>query len=70
MSAPGGTSPRLVERLNREISEISTTAELRALLEPDGMLPLAMTPPAFAARMARELEQWKQVAAAQKIVAE
>lgn len=68
--APAGTSPRFVERLNREISEISATAELRALLEPDGMLPLAMTPPAFAARMARELEQWKQVAATQKIVAE
>jgi len=60
----------LIERLNRDISEISATPELRALLEPDGMLPLATTPAAFAARIRQELEQWKQVATARKIVAE
>ncbi len=68
--APAGTPPRLIERLNRDISEISATPELRALLEPDGMLPLATTPAAFAARIRQELEQWKQVATARKIVAE
>lgn len=68
--APAGTPPRLVERLNRDIGEIATSPELRALLEPDGMLPFTMTPAAFSARIRQELEQWKQVAVSRKIVAE
>jgi tripartite-type tricarboxylate transporter receptor subunit TctC len=68
--APAGTSPRYIERLNREINEISVLPELTAILGPDGMLPLAMTPATFAVRIKQELEQWKQVAATRKIVAE
>ena len=43
---------------------------VRALLEPDGMTPLALTPVAFAARVKHELGQWKQIATARKIVIE
>jgi tripartite-type tricarboxylate transporter receptor subunit TctC len=68
--APAGTPARFVERLNREINEVSASPELRALLEPDGMLPVAMSPAAFAARAKQELAQWKQIAAARKITAE
>jgi len=68
--APAGTPPRLVERLNREITELATSPELKAIFEPDAMLPVAMTPAAFAARVQQELEQWKKVATARKIVAE
>ena len=68
--APAGTSPRFIERLNREINEISVLPEMKALLEPDGMLPLAISPAAFSARLQQELGQWKQVAESQKIVAE
>ena len=68
--APAGTPAGLVERLNREISEISLLPELRAILDPDGMLPLAMSPAAFATRLQQELAQWKQIAAARRIVAE
>jgi tripartite-type tricarboxylate transporter receptor subunit TctC len=68
--APAGTSGRVIERLNRQITEISGSPEIRALLEPDGMLPVAMTPPAFAARVKQELAQWKQIASTRKIVAE
>ena len=68
--APAGTPGRLMERLNREINEISASAELRALLEPDGMLPVVMSPASFAASVKQELAQWKQIAAARKIVAE
>jgi tripartite-type tricarboxylate transporter receptor subunit TctC len=68
--APAGTSPRLIERLNREIAEISASPELKTLFDPDGMLPLAMTPAAFTARMQQELAQWKQIVADRKIVAE
>ena len=68
--APAGTSPRLIERLNREIIEISASPELKTLFDPDGMLPLAMTPAAFSGRMQQELAQWKQIVADRKIVAE
>jgi len=68
--APAGTPARLVERYNREISEIAATPELRNLLEPDGMVPVASTPAAFAARINQELAQWKQIATSRKIVLE
>jgi tripartite-type tricarboxylate transporter receptor subunit TctC len=68
--APAGTPPSLVERLNRAINELAASAEMRTLLEADGMLPVAVTPAAFAARVKQELQQWKQVAASRKIVIE
>lgn len=70
MFAPAGTAPRLIDRLNRELSEIAAQAEMRAILEPDGMQPLAMSPMAFATRLQQELAQWKQIAATRKIIAE
>ena len=68
--APAGTPPRLVERFNREITEIAATPELRNLFEPDGMVPVATTPAAFAARIKKELAQWKHIATSRKIVLE
>jgi len=67
---PAGLPPRLVERLNREITEIAGSPELRAILEPDGMLPAPTTPAAYAERIRQELATWKRVATSRKIVAE
>jgi tripartite-type tricarboxylate transporter receptor subunit TctC len=60
----------LVERLNHEINAIAASPELAPVLEPDGALPDAMRPGAFAALVKDELAQWKQIAGAHKIVAE
>jgi tripartite-type tricarboxylate transporter receptor subunit TctC len=68
--APAGTPAPLVERLNREINAISASPELAVLLGPDGTLPNAMSPSAFAVRVKDELVKWKQLAAAHKIVTE
>jgi tripartite-type tricarboxylate transporter receptor subunit TctC len=68
--APAGTPAALIERLNREINEISASPELRTVLEPDGTIPLAISSAAFSARLKEELAQWKQVATDHKIVAE
>jgi tripartite-type tricarboxylate transporter receptor subunit TctC len=68
--APAGTPAPVVERLNREINEISASPEMRVVLEPDGTLAQAMSPAAFGARIKDELLQWKQVATEHKIVAE
>ena len=68
--APAGTSAALVERLNREISAIAASADLKPVLEPDGTLPAAITPAAFAAHIRDELAQWKKIAVEHKITAE
>ena len=68
--APAGTPPQLVERLNREINEIASSRELAIVLEPDGTVPVALSPSSFATRIKDELAQWKQIATERKIVAE
>ncbi len=68
--APAGMPARFVERLNSEINQISVSPDLKAILEPDGMLPAPVIPAAFAARVKQELAQWKQIAAARKITVE
>jgi tripartite-type tricarboxylate transporter receptor subunit TctC len=65
--APAGTPGPLVERLNKEINEISASPELRTFLDPDGARPVAMTPAALAARMKQDLAQLKKIAAERKI---
>jgi tripartite-type tricarboxylate transporter receptor subunit TctC len=68
--APAGTPPVLVERLNRELREISASPELRVFLEPDGALPVSISPALLAARLKDELARWKAIAAERKIVTE
>ena len=68
--APAGTPAPVIERLNREIREISASPELKMFLEPDGALPVAIAPAALAARLKEELAQWKAIAAQRKIVTE
>ena len=65
--APAGTPAPLVERLNKEINEISASPELRTFLDPDGAQPVAMSPAAVAARMKEDLAQLKRIAAERKI---
>jgi len=65
--APAGTPAPLVERLNREINEISASPELRTFLDPDGALPVVLPPAAIAVRMKQDLAQLKRIAAERKI---
>ena len=65
--APAGTPAPLVERLNREINEISASPELRTFLDPDGALPVALSPAAISARLKQDLAQLKKIAAERKI---
>ena len=68
--APAGTPVAIVERLNQEINAIAASPDLATVLEPDGTLPEAISPAAFAGRINDELGQWKQIATEHKIVAE
>ena len=65
--APAGTPMPLVERLNREINQISASPELRTFLDPDGAQPVALSPAAVAARVKEDLAQLKRIAAERKI---
>ena len=53
----------LVERLNREINQISASPELRTFLDPDGAQPVALAPAAVAGRVKEDLAQLKRIAA-------
>jgi len=68
--APAGTPAPLIERLNRELVEIAKAPELAPILEPDGTVPMAMTPAAFAAQVGDDLAKWRKIATDRKIVAE
>jgi len=68
--APAGTQAALVDRLNQEINAVAASPDLVPVLEPDGTLPEAISPSAFASRVKDELGQWKKIAADHKIVAE
>ena len=65
--APVGTPMPLVERLNREINQISASPELRTFLDPDGAQPVALAPAAVAGRVKEDLAQLKRIAAERKI---
>jgi tripartite-type tricarboxylate transporter receptor subunit TctC len=65
--APAGTPMPLVERLNREINQISASPELRTFLDPDGAQPVALAPSAVAERVKEDLAQLKRIAAERKI---
>ena len=65
--APAGTPMPLVERLNREINQISASPELRTFLDPDGAQPVALSPAAVATRVKEDLAQLKRIAAERKI---
>lgn len=68
--APAGTPAAVVDRLNAEISAIAASPDLAPVLEPDGAVPEAIKPAAFAARIRDELAQWKKLAVEHHIVAE
>ncbi|MEI7443545.1 MAG: tripartite tricarboxylate transporter substrate-binding protein [Burkholderiales bacterium] len=68
--APAGTPPALVERYNRELNAIASSAELRMLLEPDGATPGALSPAAFSDRIRTDLATWKRIAAERGIKVE
>ncbi len=68
--APAGTPATLVQRLNREINEAARQPEVKALLEADGTLPVALPPAEVAARVREDFAAWKKIAVAKNISAE
>mgnify|MGYP000933650005 CR=1 FL=1 len=60
--APGNTPAPVVARLNRELNQIAASPEVKALLEPDGATPMALSPADLARRVRDDLAIWKKIA--------
>jgi len=67
---PAATPAPMVTRLNQVLNQIAATPEVKAILEPDGALPEAMTTSQLAARVKDDLQMWKKIAVDKKIFIE
>jgi tripartite-type tricarboxylate transporter receptor subunit TctC len=67
MMAPAATPPDIVARLAAATAKAVRTPDLAARLTRDGIEPVGGTPVEFAALIAHELTQWRELIAAAKI---
>jgi tripartite-type tricarboxylate transporter receptor subunit TctC len=58
---PSGTSPQIIERLNREANKALANAQFRRRLSDQGMEPAGGTPGQFADFMRAELVKWGKI---------
>jgi tripartite-type tricarboxylate transporter receptor subunit TctC len=61
LGVPVGTSPAIIERLNREVNAGLTDPGVKARLAEVATTPIIYTPAAFGAYMASEVEKWGKV---------
>lgn len=59
--APSGTSPQIIERLNRETNKALATVQFRRRLTDQGIEPAGGTPGQFADFMRAELVKWGKI---------
>ena len=59
--APAGTPAAIVERLNKEITQVKKTPAVRDRLERLGAISLDMKPAELRTFLQRELDKWTQV---------
>jgi tripartite-type tricarboxylate transporter receptor subunit TctC len=57
--APGGTSPAIVQRLNKELRQIVNSDDVKMRLISDGGGPMPSTPEEYAANIEREEGKWR-----------
>ncbi|NEX62485.1 Bug family tripartite tricarboxylate transporter substrate binding protein [Noviherbaspirillum galbum] len=58
---PAGTSPEIIQRLNREINAILAMPDVKARLHNVALEPAGGTPEAFGAWMGAEAKKWQEV---------
>lgn len=66
--APAGMSPALVERLNREVNELTKSKEYAEVLKADGNQAVALTPAELGVRVRDTYTTWKKLAVAKNII--
>jgi tripartite-type tricarboxylate transporter receptor subunit TctC len=68
--APSGTPAALVERLNREVNELTSSKDYIEVLKADGNVPVTMTTAQLGTRVRNDYAMWKRIATTKKIVLE
>jgi tripartite-type tricarboxylate transporter receptor subunit TctC len=61
LMAPAGTSPAVVDKIQRDAVSILSLPELRKKLDQLGLEPIGNTPAEFAAAIKSEISQWAKV---------
>jgi tripartite-type tricarboxylate transporter receptor subunit TctC len=59
--APAGTPKAIVERLNAEITKVTTSADVKAAWAKQGASPLVMSPAQFEQYLRGDIAKWKKV---------
>ena len=70
MFAPAGTPTAVISRVNGDVNELLHEADVRAVLEKQGLSPAGGTPGALGERVKRELARWTRVVQAAHIKAD
>lgn len=68
--APAGTSPDLVNELNRELKDILATPEVRTAFQSQGMDPATSSPEEFRRLVQQDADRWEKLIKSQHITAE
>lgn len=66
--APAGTPAAVVERLNREVNELTSSPDYAEVLKADGNVAVTLTPAELSARVRSDYAKWKRIATDKKIV--
>ena len=61
LMAPAGTSPAVVDKIQRDAVSILSLPELRKKFDELGLEPIGNTPAEFAAAIKSEISQWAKV---------
>jgi tripartite-type tricarboxylate transporter receptor subunit TctC len=59
--APAGTPADIVKRVSADVAEVLRTPEVQKSLTDQGLRPVDSTPEEFAARIANDLEKWRNL---------
>ena len=59
--APAGTSPQIVRKVSEDTARVLNTSRMRNILVSQGVEVVASSPAEFAARVDREIANWRKV---------
>jgi len=61
MVAPAGTSPAIIDRVNREVEAVQQSPEVQKQFANEGATPVSMKPADFGSFMVSEMNKWEKV---------
>jgi tripartite-type tricarboxylate transporter receptor subunit TctC len=62
--APAGTPPEVLDLLNAQVAKIMRSADMKARMASDGLVPIGSSRAEFAAHIRTEIDKWAKVISA------